>query len=296
MSIVRNPYPVEEDAYNLKFGPKAWKDPEREVVAGGYSIGDRMKPQGYKDLSNDNRKGLKSFFAYGKRKGEEDAYQQAHLSVSGVPGVVNLAVLDASGDPVPFAPFEWGGRSIHADSLGQFKYVEKDYFQNTISVENERLKYCNQMVSLIVGQPAQNVIALFGYDFYSCLGSDEDSQMLAMRVYQQYLTHAGVDKGIRDRKVKLFRKYADAECSPEVMPNYGDNDPEWLRALVKLQMLVEFHPSAILFDHGHLDPTDASASVKGDLGRNNAQTMNMTEAKELAFGATVTTRSAKHTP
>lgn len=293
MSIVRTPYPNgREDAGNVKYNGSG--DPSFEPLPNGLGIGkgQMMKPQGYKDLSNDSRKGLKSFFAHGKRLGEEDAYQQAHLSVSGVPGVVNLAVMDAAGNPVPFAPFEWGGRSIHADSRGCFKYVEKDYFQNTISVENERLKYCNQMVSLIVGQPAQNVIALFGFDFYEALAGSEVAK--AMKLYKQYLMHAGIEKKIADRKTALFKEYANAECSPEVMPNYGDNDPMWLKALVKLQMLVEFHPSAILFDHGHLDPTDASAHVTGDLGRNNAATMNMGATKDLLFKETTMNKSGPY--
>jgi hypothetical protein len=106
--------------------------------------------------------------------------------------------------------------------------------------------------------------------------------------------HAGIEKKIADRKTALFTSYADAECSPEVMPNYGDNDPMWLKALVKLQMLVEFHPSAILFDHGHLDPTDASAHVHGDLGRNNAKTIDMGGVKDRMFTETAMNKSGPY--
>ena len=63
-------------------------------------------PQAYKDVSADSRRGLSSFFAYGKRTAERDAYQQAHMTPSGVPGVVNLAVMDPNGKPIPFAPYQ----------------------------------------------------------------------------------------------------------------------------------------------------------------------------------------------
>lgn len=231
------------------------------------------EPQAYIDISADNRKGLRSFFAFGKRAVEQDAYQQAHLSVSGLPGVVRLAVLDTDNTPIPFAPFEWGGRKYHTDASGSFILVEKQFFQNSISVENERSKFVTQMISLVVGQPATNVIALFGFDFYEALGGDTDGKQKAIGLYEVYLKHAGIQKEIIKRKSKLFEKYADAEASPEIMCNYGDNDPEWSRAFNKLCMLIEYHPSAILFDEGHLDPTDASGRVGGDLGRNNVGTL-----------------------
>ena len=57
--------------------------------------------------------------------------------------------------------------------------------------------------------------------------------------------------------------YADADTSPEVMPNYGDNDPHWSRAFTKLSQLIEHHPSAILFDSGTVDPTADSGTLEG---------------------------------
>lgn len=230
-----------------------------------------LEPQAYIDHSTDSRKGLRSLFAYGKRAVEADAYTQAHLSVSGIPGVVRLAVLDTNNQPIPFAPFEWGGRKYHTDATGSFVLVEKQFFQNSISIENERSKYVTQMISLVVGQPAENVIALFGIDFYDALAGDNKD--VAVALYEVYMDHAGINKEIRTRKKNLFAKYADAECSPEVMCNYGDNDPEWTKAFNKLCMLIEYHPSAILFDEGHLDPTDASGRIGGDLGRNNVGTL-----------------------
>jgi len=236
-------------------------------MGAGARVMPRLEPQAYIDHSADSRKGLRSLFAYGKRAVEADAYTQAHLSVSGIPGVVRLAVLDADNRPIPFAPFEWGGRKYHTDASGSFVLVEKQFFQNSISVENERSKYVTQMISLVVGQPAENVIALFGMDFYTALAGDKWQE--AINLYDQYMDHAGIQESIRKRKRDLFTKYSQAECSPEVMCNYGDNDPEWSKAFNKLCMLIEYHPSAILFDEGHLDPTDASGRVGGDLGRNN---------------------------
>jgi hypothetical protein len=241
----------------------------------GAKVMPKLEPQAYIDHSTDNRKGLRSLFAYGKRAVEADAYTQAHLSVSGIPGVVRLAVLDADNQPIPFAPFEWGGRKYHTDASGSFVLVEKQFFQNSISVENERSKYVTQMISLVVGQPAENVIALFGMDFYTALAGTKDGARAALVLYDTYMDHAGITEGIRTRKLQLFYKYAEAECSPEVMCNYGDNDPEWTKAFNKLCMLIEYHPSAILFDEGHLDPTDASGRIGGDLGRNNVGSLDM---------------------
>ena len=65
-------------------------------------------------------------------------------------------------------------------------------------------------------------------------------------------------------------RYAGAECSPEVMCNFGDNDPEWSRAFNKLSLLIEYHPSAILFDAGTLNPTESSGQIHGDRGLHNA--------------------------
>jgi hypothetical protein len=230
-------------------------------------------PQAYKDVSSDSRRGLSSFFAYGKRTAERDAYQQAHMTPSGVPGVVNLGVMDPNGNPIPFAPFNWNGRQMLTDARGMIKYVEKDYFQTAISLENERVKYVTQMISLVVGQPSENVIALFGYEFYNALAGDEDAEgrqaLYAQALYRSYLSTAGLPEQIAYAKMTVFRRYSFAECSPEVMCNFGDNDPEWSRAFNKLAMLIEYHPSAILFDGGSLNPLDASGTIHGDTGANN---------------------------
>lgn len=230
-------------------------------------------PQAYKDVSADSRRGLSSFFAYGKRTAERDAYQQAHMTPSGVPGVVNLAVMDPEGQPIPFAPFNWNGRQMLTDAKGMIKYVEKDYFQTAISLENERVKYVTQMISLVVGQPSENVIALFGYEFYNALAGDDDANgdqaQYAQNLYKSYLTTAGLPDQIAQAKFFVFRRYSFAECSPEVMCNFGDNDPEWSRAFNKLAMLIEYHPSAILFDSGTLNPMESAGTVHGDTGSSN---------------------------
>lgn len=225
-------------------------------------------PQGYRNTSSDHRKGLNSLFAYGKRSAERDAYQQAHMTPSGVPGVLNLAVVTPGGQPIPFAPFEWNGRQMLTDAKGMIKYVEKDYFQTSISLENERIKYVTQMISLVAGQPSENVIALFGIDFYTALAADQAD--FASNLYRSYLSTAGLDAAIANRKALLFDRYAHAECSPEVMCNYGDNDPEWSRAFNKLSLLLEYHPSAILFDSGTLNPLESQGTIHGDHGTHNA--------------------------
>lgn len=236
-------------------------------------VGTAPFPQAYKDVSSDSRRGLSSFFAYGKRTAERDAYQQAHMTPSGVAGVVNLAVMDSNGAPIPFAPFNWNGRQMLTDAKGMIKYVEKDYFQTAISLENERVKYVTQMISLVVGQPSENVIALFGYEFYNALAGDEDANgpraLYAQRLYRSYLTTAGLAEQIALAKEYVFRRYSFAECSPEVMCNFGDNDPEWSRAFNKLAMLIEYHPSAILFDSGSLNPLESAGTVHGDTGSDN---------------------------
>lgn len=236
-------------------------------------------PQAYKDVSADRRTGLSSFFAYGKRAAERDAYQQAHMTPSGVPGVLNLAVVNPQGIPIPYAPFNWNGRQMYTDAKGQIKYVEKDYFQTAISLENERVKYVTQMISLVAGQPSENVIALFGYDFYDALAGDPEGATggqaaKAQTVYYSYLKQAGLDLDVIRRKARLFKNYSDAECSPEVMCNFGDNDPEWSRAFNKLSLLIEYHPSAILFDQGTLNPTESAGRVHGDSGHSNAGPMD----------------------
>lgn len=238
-----------------------------------------LVPQAFKDTSDDSRKGLRSFFAYGKRSSERGAYQQAHMTPSGVPGVLNLAVVDPEGRPVPFAPFEWNGRQMLTDAKGQIKYVEKNYFQTAISMENERVKYVTQMISLVAGQPSENVIALFGWDFFQALAGDPEGPgglqaRRAQRLYESYLGTAGLQPAIANAKRSVFERYSDAECSPEVMCNFGDNDPEWSRAFNKLSMLIEYHPSAILFDEGTLNPLDSAGSIHGDKGGSNKGPMD----------------------
>lgn len=249
------------------------------LTVAGFNSGTPLYAQAYKDVSADGRSGLRSFFGYGKRSAERNAYQQAHMTPSGVPGVVNLAVVTPTGDPIPFAPFEWNGRQMLTDAKGMIKYVEKDYFQTSISMENERLKYVTQMISLVAGQPSENVIALFGIDFYNALRSDPDGPdgaqaARAQRLYHSYLVTAGLRDDILSAKENVFFRYSDAECAPEVMCNFGDNDPEWSRAFNKLSMLIEYHPSAILFDEGTLNPLDTAGKVHGDKGDRNAGEMN----------------------
>lgn len=240
--------------------------------------GTRAFPQAYKDVSSDSRTGLSSFFAYGKRSAERDAFQQAHMTPGGTPGVLNLMVVDPMGQAIPFAPFNWNGRQMLTDNRGMIKYVEKDYFQTAISLENERVKYVTQMISLVAGQPSDNVIALFGWEFYSALAGcdspDDDQAKLSQALYESYLQTAGLHPDVIQRKLALFRRYSNAECSPEVMCNFGDNDPEWSRAFNKLSLLIEYHPSAILFDSGSLNPLESSGRVHGDKGTHNAGGMD----------------------
>ena len=84
-----------------------------------------LRPQAYLDQSADTRDGLASFFSAGSRFKERDAYTQNHVSVSGIPGVVHMAVLDAKGEKIPHAPFSWGGRSYHCDAGGKFTILER---------------------------------------------------------------------------------------------------------------------------------------------------------------------------
>lgn len=284
--LVRNPdgsgeYRAEPSGRSFGLGP---------LVANGAA------PQAYKDVSSDRRTGLSSFFGYGKRSAERNAYQQAHMTPSGVPGVLNLAVVAPNGTPIPYAPFNWNGRQMYTDAKGQIKYVEKDYFQTAISLENERVKYVTQMISLVAGQPSENVIALFGWDFYDALGGDREEDRgegiqsrKAYALYNSYLYQAGLPQDVIDRKLQLFKRYADAECSPEVMCNYGDNDPQWSRAFNKLSLLIEYHPSAILFDSGSLNPTESSGMIHGDAGRHNAGPMDEYAIKNKAIIAATPT-------
>lgn len=266
---------------NLGTGPGTVANPTplRNSLGGNLPGNDRypnnvLAPQAFKDTSDDSRRGLRSFFAYGKRSAERGAYQQAHMTPSGVPGVLNLAVVDPEGRPVPFAPFEWNGRQMLTDAKGQIKYVEKNYFQTAISLENERVKYVTQMISLVAGQPSENVIALFGWEFFRALAGDAEGPegeqaRRSQRLYRSYLDTAGLNLDITLAKASVFYRYSDAECSPEVMCNFGDNDPEWSRAFNKLSMLIEYHPSAILFDEGTLNPLDSSGTIHGDKGGSN---------------------------
>lgn len=234
----------------------------------------KLMPQAYKDTSSDSRKNLSSFFAWGKRASERDAFRQAHMTASGIPGVLNLGVMDTAGRPQPFAGFEWNGRQFYTDANGIIKFIEKDYFQTAISLENERVKYVSQMISLVAGQPSENVIALFGFDFYCALAGAETVESpqarQAQALYLDYLTMSGLDQRIVERKAHVFKRYSDAECSPEVMCNFGENDPEWVRAFNKLALLIEYYPTSIITDQGTLNPLDSSGTVHGDSGMNNA--------------------------
>lgn len=251
--------------------------------------------QGYKDTSSDGRTGLASLFAFGKRSAERNAYQQAHTTPSGVPGVTNLAVVDPNGTPIPFAPFEWNGRTFYTDVKGMIRYVERDYFQTSISMENERMKYITQMISLVAGQPSENVIALFGYDFWASLPST--AYRRAEVLYASYLSTSGLNDTIVQAKIRLFTNFSDGECSPEVMCNFGDNDPQWSKAFNKLSLLLEYHPSAIIFDSGTLNPLDSSGTISGDNGRQNAGPMSaIAQARaNLADGPDVATYPDPHT-
>ena len=182
-----------------------------------------MRPQAYKDQSMDTRDGLASFFAAGSRYKERDAYTQNHISVSGIPGVVHMAVLDAKGQKIPFAPFSWGGRSYHCDAQGKFTILERQYFQNTINAENERTKYVTQLISLVVGAPASNVIAMFGMEFYTALGPGNPGYSIG--IYGTYLSQAGFSPEVIEQKCTVFGLYADADASPEVMPVCPDPYP-----------------------------------------------------------------------
>lgn len=238
-----------------------------------------VRPQAYKDTSSDSRKNLSSFFAWGKRVAERDAFRQAHMTPSGVPGVLNLGILHpTTNKPLPFANFEWNGRQFQTDMNGVIKFIERDYFQTAISLENERVKYVTQMISLVAGQPAENVIHLFGWEFYAALAGDKDGPdghqaRQAQALYREYLHSAGLDERVRQRKEFVFQRYSDAECSPEVMCNFGENDPEWVRAFNKLALLIEFYPTSIITDHGTLNPLESSGVVHGDKGSNNAGSM-----------------------
>lgn len=93
--------------------------------------------QAYHDVSTDTRDSLSSFFAYRKCSGERDAFQRAHMTLNGMPGVLNLAVVTPEGNPIPFAPFRWQDRQLTTGARGMIEYIERPFFQTTISMENE---------------------------------------------------------------------------------------------------------------------------------------------------------------
>ena len=68
-----------------------------------------LRVQGGKDISHDRHTQFSSFFGHGKRSAEAGAFKQAHMTPSGTPGVLNLAVVDHAGASIPFAPFNWNG-------------------------------------------------------------------------------------------------------------------------------------------------------------------------------------------
>ena len=125
-------------------------------------------------------------------------------------------------------------------------------------------------------------VGMFGFDFYKALAGcdrDDDPQAVyAQDLYRVYLKGAGIAPDVADRKAFVFRRYSNAECSPEVMCNFGDNDPEWSRAFNKLSMLIEYHPACILFDSGSLNPLESSGKIHGDGGHNNAGPMEINDA------------------
>ena len=62
---------------------------------------------------------------------------------------------------------------------------------------------------------------MFGMEFYKALGPGHSEY--STNIYGTYLSQAGFSPDIIDQKCTVFRLYADADASPEVMPNYGDN-------------------------------------------------------------------------
>ena len=104
---------------------------------------------------------------------------------------------------------------------------------------------------------------MFGMDFYRALGPLHKDY--STDIYGTYLAQAGFSPDIIQQKCAVFAMYADADASPEVTPNYGDNDPHWSRAFTKLSQLIEHHPSAILFDSGTVDPTVDPTANSGNL-------------------------------
>ena len=83
-----------------------------------------------------------------------------------------------------------------------------------INAENERTKYVTQLISLIVGAPASNVIAMFGMEFYTALGPGNPGYSIG--IYGTYLSQAGFSPEVIEQKCTVFGLYADADASPEV--------------------------------------------------------------------------------
>ena len=77
-----------------------------------------------------------------------------------------------------------------------------------------RTKYVTQLISLVVGAPASNVIAMFGMEFYRALGPLAPEY--STQIYGTYLSQAGFSPDIIAQKCAVFRMYSDADASPEV--------------------------------------------------------------------------------
>ena len=118
-----------------------------------------VAPQAYKDQSADTRTGLQSFFSAGARYREKDAYQQNHVSVSGVPGMVHMAVLDAGGQKLPYAPFSWGGRTYHTDADGKFTINTWDDKDTGAKRSQPQISASAVVVLKGVATPAREVVA-----------------------------------------------------------------------------------------------------------------------------------------
>ena len=73
--------------------------------------------------------------------------------------------------------------------------------------------------------------------------------------------------------------------------DYGDNDPHWTRAFNKLSQLIEYHPSAILFDSQPVDPTvdtgvlEGPRDVKVPMDTSNIQAITQEAQQVVSSGA-----------
>lgn len=245
------------------------------IKGGATSSGNPLAPQDCKDVSSDPRKGLSSLFAWGKRQAEREAFQQAHMTPGGTPGVITLGLVDERDmSLIAGAEFNWEGRKFYTDSRGVFKYVDRDYFQTITSLENERQMCITAKIPTVVGQRAEAVIALYGYEFYAALrmdplGPNGPQAKKAQDLYKSYLTIAGIAPDILKERVLQFAVVSDACASPEIITNYSLQDPEWQRAYQKLTSLLEYHPTPVLFDKGPFNPLDVSGKVYGDTGAHN---------------------------